>query len=435
MPGRKWVCRFALLFVALPAFAIKPKSINDGVTQDQIAAILGGPGATITNIRITGSNLAIGSFTEGDALGIANGVVLSTGNIADAVGPNNSEGAGAGLGTVGAPALDAIVKPFTTNDAITMEFDVVTESPTFAIRYVFASEEYREYVDDVYNDVFAFFVNGANIALTPGTGQPVTINTINHLRNQAIYQDNEGGTDTQFDGYTTPLLAVAIVEPGIVNHVRISIADTSDSVLDSAVFIAQGGISGSQLAPLVIPREASIEAFFGEQGNVVQLPLFYAFENRPPTLSATGIPGATITFTPLYHDSTGQIYSNMNIVLGPDTPSGAHIVTIRSAVGAAESFATIVVIVECQPPAILGIGQPLTQVVDRGTTATFHVQPQGSFPRFQWYQGFTGMTRVPVPSDANGDLRVVVDEITPYWVRVTNPCGSYDSLTAFAIPR
>jgi hypothetical protein len=435
MPGRSWVCGFALLFLTLPASAVTTKSINDGLTRDQIAALLVGSGATISNVVITGSNLAIGSFGAGESLGIDSGVVLSTGDIADAKGPNTTSGAGKGLGTAGSAALSAIVSPFETKDAVTIEFDVVTESPTFAIRYVFASEEYREYVDSEFNDVFAFFVNGSNIALTPGTGQPVTINTINHLRNQGIYQDNEGGASTQFDGFTSPLLAVAIVEPGITNHIRISIADTSDAVLDSAVFIAQGGISGSQIAPLIIPRESSIEAFFGDAGTDLELPLYYAFENRPPDLSASGIPEATFTFSPLYHDNTGQIFTKLNIKLGPGTPPGAHVVTLRAAVPGAESFATIIVIVDCQPPSILAAGQPQTQLVDRGTVATFKVVPQGSFPHFQWYNGYTGMTRNPIPSGVTGELKTVVNELTPYWVRITNPCGSYDSLTTFGIPK
>jgi hypothetical protein len=436
MPGRSWVCGFALLLLSLPAFAVTTKSLNQGLTRDQVAGLLVGSGATISNIVITGSNLSVGSFAEGEALDIPSGVILSTGDVADAVGPNNSSSTGKGLGTSGAAALTAIVAPFETHDAAILEFDVVTESPTFAIRYVFASEEYREYVDDKFNDVFAFFVNGTNIALTPGTGQPVTINTINHLRNQGIYKDNEGGTSTQFDGYTAPLLAVAVVEPGQVNHIRIAIADTSDAVLDSAVFIAQGGISGSQIAPIIVPRQSAIEAFFGDQGNDLELALFYAFESRPPTFSATGLPGATFTFTPLYHDATGQIFTKMNVVLGPDTPPGAHVVTIRAVVpGGAESFANVIIVVDCQPPSILGSGQPQTQVVDRGTVATFTVQPQGSFPSFQWYTGYSGMTRNPIPSGVNGELRTTVNELTPYWVRISNPCGSYDSLTAFGIPR
>jgi hypothetical protein len=438
MRGRSWVCAFALLLLSVPAFAVKVKSVSDGLTADQVATLLTGSGARISNIRITGGATAIGQFTEFSALGIEQGVVLSTGNISDVAGPNTITNSGADLGTAGQAALDAVVAPFVTHDASVLEFDVITESPTFAIRYVFASEEYREWVDSEFNDVFAFFVNGSNIAITPGTGAPVTINTINHLRNQGLYRDNEGGAATQFDGYTTPLLAVAVVEPGVSHHIRIAIADTSDGALDTAVFIAQGGISGSQIAPIIQPREDVIEAEYGAQGTEIALPLYYAFESAPPQLTATGLPGATITFSPMYHGADEQMFTNMKIVLGPDTPPGSHVVTIRSAIGGAESFATIIVVVDCQPPSILGIGQPQTQLVDRGTSATFRVQTMGSVPQtYQWFTGFTGMTRNPVTSGGNtAELKTgAINEMTPYWVRVTNPCGSADSLAAFAIPK
>lgn len=437
MRGRLWVCGFALLLLSFPAFGVTVKSIGDGLTADQVAGLLTGSGATISNIKITGADSAIGAYTDFSALSIADGVVLSTGNLSDVPGPNTVTNSGATLGTAGQAALDAVVAPFKTQDAMVLEFDVVTESPTFAIRYVFASEEYREWVDSEFNDVFAFFVNGLNIAVTPGTGAPVTINTINHLRNQGLYRDNEAGTATQFDGYTTPLLAVAVVEPGISHHIRIAIADTSDGQLDSAVFIAQGGISGSQIAPIIAPTVDAIEAVYGAQGTELALPLYYAFPSAPPVLSASGIPGATVTFTPLYAGPGGLYYTNLKIVLGPDTPPGTYVLTLKSQIGEAESFATILVVVDCQPPTILGVGQPQTQLVDRGTSATIRVQTRGSTPQtYQWYQGFTGMTRTPVSGGTSAELRTsAVNEMTPYWVRATNPCGSVDSLTAFAIPK
>lgn len=436
MSRRSWVCLFAILLLSLPAFAIKTKSIDDGLTADAVAALLTGKGATISNVKITGSSLAAGSYSEASVLGIDNGVILSTGNIADAAGANTSESSGASLGTEGHPSLDAIVEPFETHDAITLEFDVVTESPTFTIRYVFASEEYREWVDSEYNDVFAFFVDGANIALTPGTSDPVTVNTINHNVNTTLYHDNEGGTLTQFDGFTSPLLAVAVVEPGVMHHIRIAIADASDGLLDSAVFIAQGGISGSQIAPIISPTASAIEARFGEP-NALPLALFFAFPSHPPTLSASGIPGATFNFTPLYTGPDGRTYSDMSVVLGPDSPAGEHVVIIRSAVGEAESFASVVVVVDCKPPMILGTGQPQTQIVDRGQAATLSVDSQGSGPaNYQWYQGYRGMTGSPVANGTNRTLTTgPVNEMTAYWVRVSNPCGSTDSNTVFAMPR
>jgi hypothetical protein len=433
---RSWVCLFAFLVLSLPAFAVTTKSLDDGLTADDVAALLSGPGATITNIRITGADSAIGEFGEGGSLGIDSGIILSTGNIADAAGPNDSIESGADLGTEGSPALDAIVEPFLTRDAITIEFDVVTVSPTFVIRYVFASEEYLEWVDSRFNDVFAFFVDGSNIALTPGTSVPVTVNTINDHANNGLYRDNEGGGGTQFDGYTTPLQAIAVLEPGVSHHIRISIADTSDGMLDSAVFIAQGGISGTQIAPIIRPDVNAVEARFGDNGATVPLPLYYAFDSNPPTFSASGIPGATFEFGPLYVGADGRTYSDMKIILGPDTPPGEHVVTIRSSVGGAESFATMIVVVDCKPPVIFGTGQPLTQTVDRGQRATLTVTPSGSGPQtFQWYSGFRGMTGSPIAGATGATLQTgPVNEMTSYWVRVSNPCGSTDSLTAFAVP-
>jgi hypothetical protein len=430
------VSLFVFLLLSLPALAVTTKSVGEGISADDVAALLSGPGATITNVRITGANGAIGSFNEASVLGIESGVMLSTGNIADAVGPNSSGGKGASLGTAGHPALDAIVSPLTTHDAIVIEFDVVTESPTFVIKYVFASEEYREWVDSQFNDVFAFFVNGANIALTPGTEVPVTINTINHHANTGLYRDNEGGTGTEFDGYTTPLLAIAIVEPGVSQHIRIAIADSSDGALDSAVFIAQGGISGSQIPPIILPTANAIEGRVGEEA-VVPVKLYYAFENSPPTFSATGLPGAAISFTPMYRREDGVAYVDMKIVVGPETPAGEHVVTIRGGVKNGESFAALVVVVDCKPPSILGTGQPLTQSVDRGQPATFTVGASGSGPyQYQWYAGHRGMTSSPIASATGATFTTsAVNEETPYWVRISNACGTTDSLTAFARPR
>src|SRR5215213_3546199 len=246
-----------VLCLAIPTYAgISTRSVGSGLSPDEVAALLTGPGATISNVRFTGAGESIGSFAGGDPVGITTGVILSTGNISTAAGPNGIQNAGTDMGTAGHQALDAIVDPFRTFDAAVLEFDVVTVSPTFSIRYVFASEEYREFVDSEFNDVFAFFVNGSNVALAPGTVDPVTVNTVNHLRNAGAYRDNEaGGADTQFDGFTTVLTAVALVEPNVSQHIRIAIADTSDHIYDSAVLIAAGGISGVPLAPLLVPDQ------------------------------------------------------------------------------------------------------------------------------------------------------------------------------------
>ena len=63
--------------------------------------------------------------------------------------------------------------------------------------------------------------------------------------------------------------------------------------------------------------------------------------------------------------------------------------------------------------------------------------PAGSAPqKYQWYQGYRGMTNTPVSGGTNASVQTgPINEVTPYWVRITNPCGSVDSNTAFVSPR
>lgn len=66
---------------------------------------------------------------------------------------------------------------------------------TIGIRDVFASEEYPQWGNSPFNDVFAFWISGPgfgpapgqHIALVPGTPIPVSIDNGYHRRSQRIY--------------------------------------------------------------------------------------------------------------------------------------------------------------------------------------------------------------------------------------------------------
>jgi hypothetical protein len=145
------------------------------------ALIAPGSGLTISNPMLTGAANQQGTFTGGVSagIGIDSGVILTSGNALLAPGPNNDSGAGANLGRPGDTSLNAIVAPAATHDANVLQFDFTTTTGSLFFKYVFASEEYHEFVNSPFNDVFAFFVDGTNIALVPGTSTPVAINTVN----------------------------------------------------------------------------------------------------------------------------------------------------------------------------------------------------------------------------------------------------------------
>ena len=231
--------------------ALTTTNLNSTTALQLVNSLLG-VGITASNVSFTGANVAGGSFGNGlgDGLGIDSGVILSTGNIAGAIGPNNSGSTSTNNGTLGDPALTTIVSN-TTNDAAILQFDFIPTAPVLRFKYVFASEEYQEFVGQAFNDVFAFFLNGTNIALIPGTSTPVSINNVNQNINTNRYVNNSSPNPpnplfgTQFDGFTTVLEARAGVNPGVINTIRLAIADTQDSIFDSAVFIQAGSFNST----------------------------------------------------------------------------------------------------------------------------------------------------------------------------------------------
>lgn len=90
----------------------------------------------------------------------------------------------------------------------------------------------------------------------------------------------------------------------------------------------------------------------------------------------------------------------------------------------------------CTPPRILGINQPQSTTVRRGQRATLRVTPSaGGLYTYQWYQGHAGITSSPIASSNSPELVTpVINDVTEFWVRVTNPCGSVNSLTATVVP-
>ena len=109
-------------------------------------------GITFSNAIFTGNANAGGTFTGAlaDNLGIDNGIILSSGNVADAVGPNNSPSKTTSFGTPGDATLNS---SFSTNtqDAAVLSFDFTTTGNIF-FNYVFGSEEYPQYVGSSFND-------------------------------------------------------------------------------------------------------------------------------------------------------------------------------------------------------------------------------------------------------------------------------------------
>jgi hypothetical protein len=225
--------------------------------QQAVEDIFLSNGIFISNITYNGVaantlNSAVGTFvSNGSGLGIESGLLLSSGQAIGAEGIYNL-GSTANSFTNGIQNdsdIAGLVEGMSYDGAI-LEFDFIATGDSMDFVYVFGSEEYEEFVGSAFNDVFGFFVSGpgisgtftngaVNIALVPGTTDPVAINTVNANMNSQYFVVNTGQILAQYDAYTTPLHAcIGGLQIGEAYHIKLAIADLADQVLDSGVFLS-----------------------------------------------------------------------------------------------------------------------------------------------------------------------------------------------------
>ncbi len=240
----------AVAFAMWACTAQAQLTVSPQTDLQELARAITGPGVQIADPVIHCHTSGFGEFTyTGSVLGgVTDGVLLTTGTINNAIGPNNVENRTFEQGTPGNALLNTVTGR-TTYDACHFEFDVIPGGDTLRFNFSFGSEEYNEWVGSQYNDVFGFFISGPgiagdpgigaekNIALIPNTTQAVTINNVNNNSNSGYFLHNAGGSQIQYDGITQGLQAVAVVQPCQTYRLKLIVADASDRKFDSGVFI------------------------------------------------------------------------------------------------------------------------------------------------------------------------------------------------------
>ena len=219
----------------------------------------------MSNIKSTNNGLSLGFFEgAGPIFGFDSGVILSSGDVKLAEGPNEEiESTFAYADQSDDPDMN-VFAPNSIFDVGGIEFDFVPVGNSVSFKYAFASEEYCEFVGTEFNDVFGFFVSGPgingpfsnnaiNVALVPDTDDFVAINSINHISNPELYIKNERLEEAnecdvplnqafpdliEYDGMTVQLEAKFDVIPCETYHIRLLVADVGDDILDSGVFLA-----------------------------------------------------------------------------------------------------------------------------------------------------------------------------------------------------
>ena len=206
------------------------------------------PSVGTTNVGAIGTYNFLGT----SPIGVNNGVILSTGNVNSAVGPNNSTGTQTIYSFT--PISNSILNNIATSavyDQATFQFDVVPFGNILNMNYVFASEEFLEFACLGVNDVMGIYITGPNpgggnynnlnIALLPN-GDIISVNNIHPITNTCTavnpeFYVNNVNNAIEFDGYTTALTASIGVLPCSTYTIVVAIGDVNDPELDAAIFL------------------------------------------------------------------------------------------------------------------------------------------------------------------------------------------------------
>lgn len=219
----------------------------------------------VSNVTVNGTG-AYGYFKKNNSsFPFQSGIIIASGAIANAQGPNSSQSLGSNLSGGSDPDLAAIASGYTIKDATVVQFDFIPATDTVMFNYIFGSEEFPEYANSSFNDVFGFFLSGPgingpysnnsiNIAILPNS-QPVTIDNV-HNYNYYIATPTTSSTSpgsyggaVQYDGNTIVLTAFAIVQACETYHIKLAVGDAGDSAYDSGVFFEAGSfVSGESIS-------------------------------------------------------------------------------------------------------------------------------------------------------------------------------------------
>ena len=239
--------------------------------EEYVQEILLGEGVTATNITYTGSLAQLGLLENGSGVfSVESGLMLNTddatceGFCGDCLGGSVPDQDLLDVANSVPPLINQTFTVSSVNDVCILEFDFEAGGDSIAFNYVFGSDEYLTYVNTTYNDIFAFFLSGPgitgpyaspagfpdgaiNIAQVPESDPllPVTISSVNNVTNSDYYINNPAQEGICTNGYTTTFTAAAAVQCGETYHIKLAIADGTDTALESFVVLESGSFSSN----------------------------------------------------------------------------------------------------------------------------------------------------------------------------------------------
>jgi subtilisin-like proprotein convertase family protein len=276
-------CLLLMLFGFFQFSLAAQVQVESGLTIEQyVNDVLLGTGVQASNITYSGGSEQLGMLTGAeDSFSIPTGFVMSSDaaenlgcpsafvQCTGCLGNGYSEPDLLAVANSVPPLIGESFSVISVNDVSVLEFDFTAAGDSIRFNYAFGSDEYDTWINTQYNDVFAFFLSGpgingtysspaefpngaVNIAVVPDTDPalPITVSSVNSILNSEYYISNQSGQGICINGYTASFTAEHAVQCGETYHIKLAIADGSDTALESVVVIEQGSFESNAIAQI-----------------------------------------------------------------------------------------------------------------------------------------------------------------------------------------
>lgn len=271
-------------------------SVNTGASAMNMANAIFGDGVTVVSASYTGDNRSSGIYSGGDSTAPGatpgdTGVILSTGKAHDFTNfhgqSNNAPGTSTNTSGVNNDADFNAAAGGATYDASILDIDFIPTGDTMTMQFSFSSEEYPEYWS-AYSDIVGVWINGSFVPMSVGNGD-ADVQNINSGTNENQFLDNTTDAyNTEMDGLTITLTLTIPVNSGVVNSIRIGVADQGDSSYDTNLLIA-----GDSLQTTLVAMDDSTTMF--ANGTRIIDVLDNDINSTGGTLTITHLNGNTVT--------------------------------------------------------------------------------------------------------------------------------------------
>ncbi|MEK7257837.1 MAG: choice-of-anchor L domain-containing protein, partial [Bacteroidota bacterium] len=280
---------------------------TDATPEEMVQSVVSGQtNVTITNIDCPDGAMGIFEAPDNSDLGLKKGLILSSGSAPGAAQPGSAFSSFANPPSIndGDSDLDYFSGVQSSEDACIVEMEVFAATDELTFEYVFGSEEYPEFVNLGYNDIFAFLVSGPGIVGDPNIanqqnvatlpdGTFVEVNSVNYASNWQYYRYNQlNGQSVVYDGLTSDSLGVkksltarVATIPCNTYKLKLAIADRGDAIYDSGVFISE--IKGGS-PNLGVNYFSGIDYLVEECTNIAD-EITVSLDNPVPTITTFGV--------------------------------------------------------------------------------------------------------------------------------------------------